>query len=150
MRRNEYSRKWNESLLNFEMKKKDLLKIQKKEKERKQTYTEQVHAHSQVRASPAPRFVLEAAAHAYGFSERQQVVRLAINVERCTRHRLLDDADPDVATHLRHFHTFDHEILVNKPKHNRTLLSRSPTRRAASAARERVYGTTCWTRSISH
>lgn len=71
-----------------------------------------------MRASFVPRFVLETTAHGYGSPERQQVVRLAINIERCTRYRLLD-ADTGVASHRRHFHAPDRGILVNKPKFNR-------------------------------
>lgn len=76
-----------------------------------------------MRAPLAPHLVLEATAHAYGSSERQQV-RLAINVERCTRHRLADHADPDVTTHVSYFRIAGREILVNKPKHKRTLRCR--------------------------
>jgi len=74
-----------------------------------------------MRASPAPRFVFDAAAHAYGSAERQQVVRLAVDVER---YRLPDDADADADTdaiHCRHFRTPNREILINESKHSRTI-----------------------------
>lgn len=104
-----------------------------------------------MRASLPPHFVLEAAAHAYGSSERQQVVRLAINVERCMRHRLADDADPNVATHVRHFRISDREILVNKPKHKRTLRCRRRRRDATRPPRANVSTEQrVATRSMSH
>lgn len=111
-----------------------------------------------MRASPVPRFVLEATAHAHGSPERQQVVRLAvINI---VRYRLLDG---NIAAYRRHFHTPDHQVLVNEPEHSSaatavtarftvaaTVAVSNATRRVASVTRERSRGTTCcgMTRSV--
>lgn len=97
------------------------------------TYVEEIHAHSQVRASPAPRFVLDAAAHVYGSAERQQVVRLAVDVER---YRLPDDADTEADTDAiqrRHFRTPDREVLINESKHSRTTAAAADERRPSRA-----------------